>query len=194
MAMGIVSDKEFDSESKKLVEPVTSSKSREESNSTIPSAIIKDVNRGRGSNPEVPNSLRNVIGQTSITDGRQEALELASGFGISASSVSAYANGATGTANYNDGPNTGLIGRTKERIAKRARGKLMLALSKLTEEKLEGAKARDLAGIAKDMSAVARSMEESDNPLGPKSNGPTFVFYSPQFRKEEIFDVVHAKE
>jgi hypothetical protein len=70
----------------------------------------------------------------------------------------------------------------------------MLALHHITVDKLVDAKVRDLAGIARDMSAVIKSIEpeEKANPLG--SNGPTFIFYSPQFRKEEHFDVVQAKE
>jgi len=44
------------------------------------------------------------------------------------------------------------------------------------------------------MSAVVKQMEEVDNPLGKDKGGPTFVFYSPQFRKEEVFDVIVAKE
>lgn len=190
MAMGIVSGKEFDSEFTKL----NSEKKREESNSSSPNQVeIIDMNRGRGSNPEVPNSLRKIIGETSVTDGRQEALDLARNFGISPSSVSAYSNGATSTASYNEQPNVSDINKAKERVSKRARNKLMMALSHITEEKLEGSKARDLAGVAKDMSAVIRNMEPEQNKVN-ESNGPTFVFYSPQTRKEDVFDVVYAKE
>ena len=198
MAMGIVSDKDFDSESERLKSSLT----RREESKSIPSlsnnnkAVIVDVHKGRGNgNVEVPDSLRNVIGQTSVDYGRQEALELASGFGISPSSVSAYANGANSTASYDDRPNASVIQSAKDRISKKARAKLLLALNALTPDKVRSAKARDLAGIAKDMSAVVRSMEEdvTKNPLGVNT-GPTFVFYSPTFRKEEVFEVVHAKE
>lgn len=191
MAMGIVSDKDFDSE-KERVNP----NRREESKSIPNTTILPLPSKGRGEGSlEVPNSLRNVIGQTSIDYGRQEGVELASRFGISPASASAYANGATSTATYNDRPNSGIITKSKQRIAMKARAKLLLALNSLTPDKIKDAKPRDLAGIAKDMGAVVRQMEESDNPnKGGGSSGPTFVFYSPTFRKEEVFEVVHAKE
>lgn len=197
MAIGIVSDKDFDSEVTKIV-PHT----REESNSeSVISGEIIDVNRGRGKgNIEVPNGLRKIIGEESEINGRQSGVELASRFGISPSSTSAYANGATSTASYNNPRNqengiSSHINKSKERITKRARNKLMAALNKITDDKLEGAKARDLAGIAKDMSAVIKNMEpEKEQPGNNGMQGPTFVFYAPQFRSEENFGIVHVKE
>jgi hypothetical protein len=194
MPMGIVSDKDFDSELSKVSDsPIK----REESKSGIASTItaeIVDVTRGRPiGSVEVPNTLRKVIGETSITDGRQQAVDLAKQFGISPSSVSAYGVGATSTASYDETPNAGIINKTKDRISKRARNKLMLALKHITEDKLGETKARDLAGIAKDMSAVVKNMEP-DSAKAPTSNGPTFVFYSPQLHKEEHYETVYAKE
>jgi|SRR5215510_527631 len=187
MPIGIVSDADFDLEKNKVpdVKPAP-----------IKEAEIVDVNRGRGTGSvEVPNSLRNVIGDESQTNGRQSAVELAQSFGISSSSVSAYSKGATSTATYDQRPNAGIIKQARERIAKRARGKLMKALNKITDDKLDSTNAKDLAGIAKDMSAVVRNMEpeQEKGPVNP-NNGPTFVFYAPQFRDERHFDVVHAKE
>jgi hypothetical protein len=188
MAMGIVSDKDFVVEKEKLTP----------SNETpVPTtAQIQDINRGRGAgNVEVPNPLRNVIGDELQTNGRESAVELARHFGISPSSVSAYGIGATSTASYADRPNGAVVKQARERIAKRARGKLIKALNKITDDKLEAANAKDLAGIAKDMSAVVRSMEPDDSKVpGQTNNGPTFVFYAPQVRSEDHFDVVHVKE
>ena len=191
MPMGIVTDEEFDTEKSRVVPPTPAP------NSSVPiTGEIVDVNRGRGKDSvEVPNSLRNIIGEESVTNGRQSAVELAQQFGISPSSASAYGVGATSTASYAERPNASAINGVKEKIAKRARGKLMSALHHITKEKLEGANAKDLAGIAKDMSAVVRSMEpEKERTPQEGNNGPTFVFYAPQFRKEEHFDVVHVKE
>jgi hypothetical protein len=182
MPMGIVSDSDFNKELEK--------------NQTPSTAVIKDINKGRGNgNVEVPNALRKVIGETSEIDGRQAAIDLASSFGISPSSVSAYSNGATSTASYADQPNKSHLEEAKERISKKARNKLLLAMNHITKEKLVDAPARILAGIAKDMSAVVKNME----PDTPKStvennNGPQFVIYAPQYRKEEHFEVVQAKE
>jgi hypothetical protein len=70
----------------------------------------------------------------------------------------------------------------------------MLALSKLTEDKLDIAKARDLAGIAKDMSSVMKNMETDNSNNPTEKAGPTFIFYTPKVKAEENFDVVQAKE
>lgn len=212
MGMGIVSDKDFDMESS------NSGAIREESNSkpeSVPSpsiqsqftpiqtvldpemnGVIVDTTRGRGNNPSTPQGLRKLVGEESVINGRQSALELAASLGISPSSVSAYANGATSTATY-DTPNTPLSNHLKEsriRVQKRARNKLMAALNHITTDKLAEAKPRDLAGIARDMSAVIKDMEpEKDaGPLG--ANAPQFIFYAPQFRDERHYDVIDAKE
>lgn len=187
MPIGIVSDKDFELERDKAVPSISPSPTKE--------AEIIDVSRGRGHNPEVPNALRNIIGDEHHTNGRQSAVELAQQFGVSPSSVSAYSAGATSTASYAERPNAGVIRQVKERISKRARGKLMKALNKITDDKLDSTNAKDLAGIAKDMSAIVKNMEPEQE-KGPvqNNNGPTFVFYAPQFRKEEHFDTVYAKE
>lgn len=191
MPMGIVSDSDFDSE---LSRVDSNQKPREESKPVI-SAEIVDVTRGRPiGSVEVPNSLRKVIGETNVVNGRQEAVDLARNFGISPSSVSAYSVGATSTASYDEQPNNSHIIEVKEKISKRARNKLMLALKHITDDKLGTTKARDLAGIAKDMSAVVKNMEPEQSKTPTGNGGPTFVFYSPQFHKEEHYETVYAKE
>lgn len=191
MAMGIVSDKEFE----KALSDVTPCPPIPVGGSNGKGlAIVKDIDKGRsiGDN-NVPNGLRQIIGEESAINGRQSALEIADKFGISPSSVSAYANGSTSTASYNDQPNLGQINEAKLRVAKKARNRLVMALNSITQEKIDSAKVKDIAGVAKDMSVVIRSMEpESAKKEGP--NGPTFIFYSPQIRREEVFDVVHVKE
>lgn len=190
MPMGIVSEKDFDSELSKVD---SNQKPREESKPSITGQVI-DVTRGRPvGSVEVPNSLRKTIGDTAVSHGREQAVELARQFGISPSSASAYGVGATSTASYDEQPNGSHILKQKEHISKRARNKLMAALRHITDEKLGDSKARDLAGIAKDMSAVVKNMEP-EGPKVPNNSGPTFVFYSPQFRKEESYEIVNAKE
>lgn len=192
MPMGIVSDREFDSE--------LSNVKQDDSKPNIPvqnAEIIDAPSRGRGeNNNQVPDGLRKLIGEESATNGRQSAVELASSFGISPSSVSAYGVGANSTSTYNERPNQSHINESKIKVQKRARNKLMSALSYITKDKLEVTNAKDLAGIAKDMSAVIKNMEpESEKkPNGDNPNSPTFVFYAPQFRKEENYEIVTAKE
>ena len=186
MSMGIVSDNDFDSELDKLTPSPNGDKI----------AVIQNIEKGRGNgNNEVPEGLRKIIGEESAINGRASALELANNFDVSPSSVSAYNKGSHSTASYEDRPNIGFINSRKQYIAKKARNRLVLALNSLTQDKINDAKAKDIAGVAKDMSAVIRNME----PEVPKNNngnngGPTFIFYSPQIRSEKVFDVVHVKE
>ena len=109
MPMGIVSDAEFDRER------ANSSPSREVSN-TVPGTTTI-IERGRGHNPQVPDTLKKVIGDTAVTDGPAEAKALARNFGISPSAASAYAVGANSTASYHDRPNAPVINGAKQRIA-----------------------------------------------------------------------------
>jgi len=189
MAMGIVSDKDFD----KALNDVTPCPPLPLGGTEGKGVAIVPINRGRGSNPEVPEGLRKIIGEESAINGRASALDLADRFGVSPSSVSAYTHGSTSTASYNNQPNIAHINGAKERVAKKARNRLVMALNSLTKEKIENAKAKDIAGVAKDMAAVIKTME----PEGPKTNGnsgPTFIFYSPQMRREEVYDIVRVKE
>lgn len=185
MGMGIVSDDDFDSEL---------------SNSQIKSSPnkpqINTIEKGRGNgNVAVPDSLRKIIGETNELDGRKEALALGQKFGISPSSVSAYANGATSTSSY-DKPKEEIVNhidRAKERITSKARAKLFGALKHMTDDKLQTATVKDLSGVAKDMSVVIKNMEP-DNEQSKANNGKTFVIYAPQFKKEESFDTIVVKE
>lgn len=188
MGMGIVSDQDFDSELQK--NGTTESKSGQSK-----AVVIDSPKKGRGEHSvEVPNGIRKLIGDDKINNGRESAIELAANLGISPSSVSAYSQGAKSTASYDDRPNLPEINQAKEKISKRARRKLLLALNNLTPDKIKEAKAGEISVVARNMSAIVKDMEP-DNPFNPnEKSGPTFIFYSPQFRKEEHFDVVEAKE
>ncbi len=185
--MGLVKDEDFES-------ALTNSKSKEVIPSEPITGEVIDYSKGRGHNPEVPNSLRQIIGETGAVDGRGEAVDLANRFGISPSSVSAYTNGSTSTASYDKKVNLPFINKAKERVSRRAIKKLNLALESMTEDKLFDTKARELAGIAKDMSAIVKNMEPEKEVVDPSKTGPTFVFYSPAFKQENTFEIVHAKE
>lgn len=195
MPIGIVSDldlnKELDSLStpKKKVVP------------SVPSdALVIDIpTRGRDEGDvNVPESLRKIIGEDAVINGRQSALALAQSFGISPSSVSAYAKGATSTASY-DSPKSSIvnhINKSRQRVVKRASKTLNSALSAISQEKLDYSDAKDLAGIAKDMSVIIKNMEpqqvQSDESAGSKT--PQFVIYAPTFRDERSFETITVQE
>ena len=184
MAIGIVSDEEIQQE----LENVSTEVIRDE-----PQVEIKDKDIGRGEGKTaVPESIQRLLGQTAIEEGREEALELASKLGVSPSSVSAYTKGAASTSTY-DEPHPSIaphINSVKSKVASRARGKLLKALKAITKEKLQESSARELAGVAKDMSAIADKMEDS------KSDGPnvSFVLVTPKQRKMSQFEVIDVEE
>jgi len=154
---------------------------------------INKPGRRLGDN-NVPESLRKIIGSTAIENGRGDALDLANQFGISNSSVSAYSHGSTGTTSYNK-PNEGLlnhVNNAREKVSRKARSKLLLALNSLNSENISQSKARDIASIAKDMSAVVKNME--DRTIQSVHEGPKFIFYSPTIRDERNFDIINVKE
>lgn len=183
MAMGIVSNDDFQNELGKLC-PIQSNETK---------GVIKDIERGRPiGGLEVPNALRKVIGEESAINGRNSALDLAAQFGISPSSVSAYSKGAHSTASYDTRPDISHITTAKLKIASKARNRLVMALNSLTQEKIDSAKVKDVSSVAKDMAAVIRVMEPEKS--NSESNGPTFIFYSPHLRQEQNFETIIVKE
>lgn len=187
MPIGIVSDNMFDEELKKLNRQIP-----------VKEVEIVDVRRpGRkeGDN-NVPDSLRKIIGEEAVINGRQAALELAEDFGISPAQVSAYAKGATSTASYNN-PTQSIIShinKSRQRAIKRASKTLNAALGAITQEKLDFADASDLSGIAKDMSAIIKNLEPPQAAPDTGKSSPQFVIFAPQFRKEETFETIVVNE
>lgn len=182
MAMGLVSDEELEKELAR--------------NGTREIKVPAQHGRSPG-DVNVPESLRRVIAQDAIENGRQSAMQLAESVGVSPSSVSAYSNGATSTASYNTG-NKDLINHTnvvKEKIAGRARGKLLAALREITPEKLKSAKLKDVSSVARNMSAIVRDMEPQrtaeDEGRAPKVN---INIFAPARKQESEYDVIEVQE
>ena len=180
MPIGIISDEDFD---------------REVDNTPIvmPKIIQMDKPGRSPGDLNVPDSLRRIIGETAIEDGRQDALELAESFGISASSVSAYTNGATSTKSYNK-PNEELISSMNDkrlRIANKAQKKLMMTLKHLTSDKLEGADAREISGVAKDMASVYDKMQPKADPRD--SVQVQFVLYQPEMKRINDYKIIDVE-
>lgn len=174
MAMGLVDDKEFEAE--------------------IEKSRIVSIERGRGiGRTNTPESLRKIIGENATEEGREGTKQMTRAFGISDSSLSAYAHGATSCATYNV-PNPSLnahVNKTREKIVSKARNRLRFALNGITPEKLADEKPRDLAAIAKDMSSIIKDFE-------PRSEDGTrataLIIFAPPMRAESQFDVINMKE
>lgn len=197
MPMGIVTDKDFDSELKNVQIPKTPPVTIPSTKPPVLEGEVLPIERGRGNgNIQTPDSIRKLIAETAASEGREAALALGKQFGLSESSIAAYSVGAKSTATYHDRPNSGIVDAARSAVQSRAIVKLKRALHHITDDKLKDAKPRELAGIARDMSAVVKAME----PETPKADGvntgggPAFVFYAPKFRKEEHYETVYAKE
>jgi len=188
MAIGVVTDSDFETEVNKSVSV------------KLPLGVVQDQNpKGRGEgNKEVPDSLRKVIGEVGAIDGRSEALALGKMFGISPSAASAYSNGANSTTTY-DIPNAGIksvINKRKERISRRASKVLNASLDELTnEDKLKDVKPIELSSIARNMASIIKDMEPESEKIGQgESGGVQFILYAPQLSKEDKYDVINLNE
>lgn len=192
MPIGIVSDEDFEKEVK--------SYNQSKPGGHITPVVIEDIpKRGRPTGAtEVPDSLRQIIGETSVLEGRAAALDLAKDWGISPSSVSAYAKGATSTSSYN-APKPSIINhinKSRARAVKKASHVLNSALRAITQEKLDYTDADKLSGIAKDMSAIIKNLEPPPAPVSTDEGkgGPQFVIFAPQFRDERSFETIQVVE
>lgn len=163
----------------------------------IPSPAIAEFIKGRGlGRTEVPESIRKLIGESSVEEGSSAANAIGQFLGLSKSSVSAYSNGTTSTATYNK-PNLDLathLNKTRERITRKAAGKLFKSLNVIDDDKLEDLTALEASTVAKNMSAIIKHMEPSDVKAGNTFNGPVITFYAPRLVKEETFDVINVGE
>lgn len=189
MPIGLVNDYQFEDELASL---------QGSDSGSIKSEIVEIESPGRkNGDVNIPDALRQIIGETSVIDGRKEALKLAREFGVSPSSVSAYAKGATSTKTY-DTPSKSIIShinRSRQRAIKRASSTLNSALSSITQEKLDYADAKDLSSIAKDMSVVIKNLEPSKEVTESNDNKqPQFVIFAPSFRDERTFETITVNE
>lgn len=162
-------------------------------NEAEPRATFATIERGRGSVNAIPTELRKIIAEEAISG--TPAKELSKLFEISESSISAYKNDATSTSSYNQ-PNGELAKSNdvvRQTILDGARGKILIALENITDEKLRDAKVRDTASVAKDMSAIIRNLEPQTD-KGQNGLNQQFIFYAPKSKKESDFEVVEMRD
>jgi len=185
MAMGVISQEEFNKELAKL------NGTNIGSDEKVVGKVV-DIARGRSIGAkEIPEELRKVIATEAITNGNTQNISEA--FGISKSSVDAYKNGATSCATYNS-PDHDLANhnnQVKENIASSARSKLMIALGEITSDKVAGAKIKDIASIAKDLSGVVKNMEPA---ASINVNNNQVIVYRPKLQDEDQYDVITVNE
>jgi len=199
MSIGLVSDDDFQQELERLSSTPTLPTRNPPPTGVHPESAVVEVldkpGRKEGDN-NVPDSLRQIIGEDAVINGRQSALSLASQFGISPSSVSAYAKGATSTTTY-DTPSKSIIqhiNKSRRRAISKAQKTLNGALEAITQEKLDYSDPKDLASIAKDMTVVIKNLEPPVPQQSDGSNQPQFTIFAPTFRDERSFETITVKE
>jgi hypothetical protein len=197
MPIGLVSDDDLRREIESY-KPPTKLVVVNEPSEPISGPIIQEIERGGRDKGDtnVPDSLRQIIGEEALLNGRASAVALAGEFGISPSSASAYAVGATSTASYNE-PKPSIIShinKARERATKRAARTLNAALGAISQEKLDYLDADKLSGVAKDMSVIIKNLEPKVTQEGDAKQTPQFVIFAPQFRDERSFEMITVNE
>ena len=176
MPIGIINKQDYEREINKPVDSDTGARS------DVPQ-VITDPAKGRGNNKEVPEPIRALIAQEVLLGAPSKLI--AQEFKVSPSSISAYKNGSTSTASYNQ-PANSLKKKNvifKDRIVKRASRHAIDALDSISPSDFASASLRDKAAVAKEMASIVRDMsssEDSDN----KGVAVQFIIHAPQMRKE----------
>lgn len=189
MPLGIISDAEFEEELKDSgVKPEVLTPE------VLPARVEQIKPGGRDNSPNTPDSLRKIIGEEYLTNGRASAQALAKTFGISSRAVGSYAVGGTSpNTQATHRPNKEFLNGVREKITKRASHRLNLALNHITDEKLASANVKDVAQVARSMSSIIKDMqpeiENADRPVPPQ-----ILVYAPTVRNEEKFEVIYAKD
>jgi len=193
MPVGLVTDADFEAELAKI----GSTRPSVQPDPKVLEGIIETVpsrGRSKGDN-NVPASLRAILAETHLMDGSSAAVSLAKELGISSSSVSAYANGATSTSSY-DKPKESIVSvvnKARQRATKKAAKTMNAALSAITQAKLDYTDADKLSGIAKDMSVIIKNLEPKVE-IQSGTATPQFTIYAPQFRDERSFEIIQVSE
>lgn len=220
MPLGIVSDKDFESELSNSGVGHIQTPNKEEDSEQRPSNLnhanptdeipdnpittsdvlqMKSVGRLPDVN-NVPQSLRKILGETVVTEGLASAKQLVSSLvpnGISQPTLSTYATGNISRGEHESKEAEDLrqyVNGRKTKISKKALNRLNLAVSLLDEQKLLGCNAETLTNVAKGMAQVVKHMEPSENKSEEKKDPVQFHFYAPQVRNENHYDVVVAKD
>ena len=183
MAIGVVTGDAFEREMRALnIVPDIEHQVNEE---------VRALVRGRGNKPEVPMEMRALIATEKQAGASSK--ELQDEFGVSASSVSAYANGATSTATYNDPEKaiTDALEASANVVIGKAQKKLLSALDAISESKLLDAKPNVASAVARDMSNIVKNMKPE---AGLTINNNKIVVFKPRTREEDEFETIHVIE
>lgn len=195
MALGIVSDDEFNELLNELSNKKTVIIQRNDEPSVVnePLVISKEIKHGRGIDKKnVPSSVRALVASEAISG--CDVKELSEEFNVSLSSISAYKKGATSTSSYNE-PDVELDLANKlvrNGIVGSAQKALLDAISMITVEKLSQVKVNVASQVAMNMSSVVRNISPSNE--GGSNNNNKVIIYRPRMREEDDYDVIQVSD
>lgn len=174
----------------------------EESKLVLPEIVIKDGlnHQGRNGGKALEEEERVAIGVLGKTVGNELAAEL---MGVSERTVSHLRTAQTTLVDDNGirryGKNEELQAKISERlestkltIQEKAAERLMKSLGLLSDEKLENCSAKEVAGIAAQVSQVFRNMNSSSSEKNSRTAGVRIILNPPKTAREESFDVIEV--
>lgn len=178
-------------EANKLIEQESNlfkSDVRNQNNDIVSDYLTSEIKRGRGNVEDLGDEVRKEIATLALTTGLSNE-EVSKLIGVSESQVSAIKKGATSTASYHkrDGELGEHVAQVKNEITSAAQNKMLEAIQAITGMKIQMSNAKEISGIAKDMSSIVRNM----NPDGPAqiTNNQVVVF-RPRNKEEDDFKVI----
>jgi DNA-binding transcriptional regulator YdaS (Cro superfamily) len=154
---------------------------------------VKELDRGRGlGQKNIPMPVRKIIQETTLENGRKKGVELAKSFGVSPSSVSAYKRGETGLGQPKNPELVGQLNEIKSKISTDAALTVSRAIGYITPEKMKDLSANKVAVLARDLSAVVKTMSPEDQ--AQVGFGPNFIIYAPKMKSEDAYEVIESGE
>jgi|TARA_B110000263_G_scaffold245405_1_gene254925 hypothetical protein len=138
---------------------------------------------GRTGQPNMTVKDRQTVGAISASVGPAKAAELT---GVSLEHARQLGMGQV--SGKKDEALKQVVEEVSETVREVALSKVMGCLNLITSDKLGEIKtARELSGVAKDMASVAKQVVDRD---AKKNSQQTIIFYSPNQREEEAYEVV----
>ena len=146
------------------------------------SGEVKSRNLGRGADKNnTPQLVRELVAEVALDGASNQAV--AEAFDVSPSSVSAYKNGATSCATYNE-PQSALksvVNNKKHQIAEMAHTNIINALRAITPDKVSESGIKTASQLPPDMSVVKKNIKDDFS----QNKHPVFVIFAPQNKSED---------
>lgn len=126
--------------------------------------------------------------RTRLTEEQKTEIGTRGALGEPARELAAEFNTTFQTAtNLRNNANTEIVGSILDKIRDSALDRLLKGFNHLTEEKMEKASARDVAGVLKSLAEVSEKLQPKENNSGPQLQ---VILHAVPIKKEEKYQVV----